>query len=112
MASQHRPALRPRGGGRWPADVACGPAFFGPLVVCMLFGSWAPAPLELAVLTAIVAAIGWAAAAPAGLVVIGASLLSFNAFHENGLGVLAVHPAVDGPVAVLLVTAWLLSRVA
>jgi hypothetical protein len=110
--TDERMLLRPRDGGRRPADVSCGPAFFGPLVACMLLGSWAPAPVELAVLAALVALAGWAATAPAGLVAVGTSLLAFNAFHENGLGVLAVHPQVDGPLALLLAAVWVVSRVA
>src|SRR6266536_3462522 len=84
-------------------------AFFVPLVVCVLVGSGLPLAVEVAVLSALVAAIGWAATAPAGLVAVGASVLSLNGFRENGLGVLALHPRVDVPVAVTLLCAWALA---
>jgi hypothetical protein len=101
-----RQRLRQAGGGRWPADVACAPAFFAPLVVCVLCGSAVPVAVEAGVLAALVAAVGWAAAAPAGLVAVGTSVLSLNGFRENGLGVLAVHPRVDVPVLVTLCCVW------
>jgi hypothetical protein len=105
-ASRLRHRLRQPGGARWPADVACAPAFLAPLAVCVLCGSAVPLGVEVGVLAAVVAALGWAAAAPAGLVAVGASALSLNGFRENGLGVLAAHPRVDVPVLVTLLCAW------
>jgi hypothetical protein len=72
----------------------------------MVLGSAVPLVVEVAVLAVLVAVVGWAAAAPAGLVAVGTSLLSLNGFGENGLGVLAVHPRVDVPVAVVLLAVW------
>jgi hypothetical protein len=106
MIGGDAPVLRPRLGTRWPSDLACGPAFFGPLVVCVLVGRALPLAVEVAVLAGLVAAVGWAAMAPAGLLAVGSAVVSLNGFRENGLGVLAVHPRVDAPVAVTLVCAW------
>jgi hypothetical protein len=106
MGTEAAPALRQRSAARWPAGLACAPAFFGPLAVCVVLGSWVPLPIEMSVLVLLVATVGLLATAPAGLIAVGACLLSLNAFRENGLGVLALHPRVDGPVAVTLLCAW------
>jgi hypothetical protein len=98
--------VRARRGVRWPADLACGPAFFGPLVVCVLLGRALPPAAEVGVLAVFVAAVGWTATAPAGLVAVGSAVLCLNAFRENGLGVLAIHPGVDVPAAVTLLCVW------
>jgi hypothetical protein len=73
------PLLRPRRGARWPSDLACEPAFFGPLVVCVLFGRALPLAVEVAVLAVLVAAVGWTATAPAGLLAVGFAVVSLNA---------------------------------
>ena len=106
MAGRDVSLLRARDGGRWPTDIACGPAFLVPLVACVLLGDRVPMPAEVAVLAVVAAVAGYAAAAPAGLLAVGCSVLSFNGFRENGLGTLAVHPRVDGPVALALLAAW------
>jgi hypothetical protein len=106
MIGEDVPVLRPRRGARWPSDLACAPAFFGPLVVCVLFGRALPLAVEVAVLAAFAAAVGWAATAPAGLLAMGSAVVSLNGFRENGLGVLAVHSRVDVPVTVTLLCAW------
>ena len=109
MGGRSAPLLRQRTGARWPADLACGPAFFVPFAVSVVLGSRVPLAVEVAVLAAVVAAVGWSSAAPAGLLAVGTSLLSLNGFHENSLGVLAVHPRVDVPVAVTLFCVWALA---
>jgi hypothetical protein len=86
--------------------VACGPAFFGPLVLCVLAGHALPLAVEVAVLAALVAAVGWSATAPAGLVAVGSAVLCLNGFRENGLGVLAAHARVDVPTTVTLLCVW------
>jgi hypothetical protein len=91
---------------RWSADLACGPGFFGPLVVCVLVGRALPLTVEVGLLAVLVAAVGWAATVPAGLVAVGSGVLCLNGFRENGLGVLAVHPRVDVPAAVTLLCVW------
>jgi hypothetical protein len=109
MTRERESLLRPRDGGRWPTDLACGPAFVVPLAVCVLIGAGGPAQFEVVMLAAVVAVVGWATVAPGGLIAVGTALLSFNGFRENGLGVLAVHPRVDGPVALALLAAWALA---
>jgi hypothetical protein len=106
MASQGASPPRARDGRRWPTDLACGPAFLVPLVACVLVGGRVPMPAEVAVLALVVAVAGYVAAAPAGLLAVACSVLSFNGFRENGLGTLAVHPGIDGPVALTLLAAW------
>jgi len=71
-----------------------------------VFGRVLPLAVEVAVLAVFVAAVGWAVTAPAGLLAVGSAVASLNAFRENGLGVLAVHPRVDVPVAVTVLCAW------
>jgi hypothetical protein len=100
------PVLRPCRGARWPSDLACFPAFFGPLVVCVLFGRALPLAVEVGVLAALVAAVGWSVTMPAGLLAVGSSVACLNGFRENGLGVLSLHPRVDVPVAVTLLCVW------
>jgi hypothetical protein len=97
---------RPRGGARWSSDLASGPAFFGPLVVCVLFGRAQPLAVEVGLLAVFVAVIGWTVTAPAGLLAVGSSVVCLNGFRENGLGVLSIHPRVDVPVAVTLLCVW------
>jgi hypothetical protein len=94
---------------RWPSDLACGPAFLGPLVACVLLARMPPVAVEVGVLAGLVAVVGWSATVPAGLVAVGVSVLSLNGFRENGSGVLAVHPRVDVPVAVTLLCVWALA---
>jgi hypothetical protein len=99
------PLLRPRG-GRWPSDLACAPAFFGPLVVCVLVGRALPLAVEVGLLAVLVAVVGWSVTVPAGLLAVGSSVVCLNGFRENGLGVLSPHPRVDVPVAVTLLCVW------
>ncbi len=106
MGGETMPRLRQRRGARWPSDLACFPAFFAPLVLCVLLGSLLPLAVEVGVLAVLVAVIGRVATAPAGLLAVGASVLSLNGFREDGLGVLAIHPRVDVPVAVTLLCVW------
>jgi hypothetical protein len=87
-------------------DLAAGPAFLAPLVLCVLAGTHLPTGVEILALAAIVAVFGWRAGAPAGLVAVGSSLLSLNGFRENRLGTLAPHPWVDVPVALALLCVW------
>ena len=105
MSGGNVPLAR-RSGARWPSDLACAPAFFGPLAVCVVVGRALPLAVEVAVLAVLVAAVGWAVTAPAGLLAVGSAVTSLNAFRENGLGVLAVHPRVDVPVAVTVLCVW------
>jgi hypothetical protein len=100
---------------RYPADLACGPAFVLPLAFCAITGrTGAPIALagQVAVLVGLVAVAGWVTTAPAGAVAIGTSSLSLNGFGENGLGVLSLHPRVDATVLAVLVAAWALAWVA
>ncbi len=109
MIGREIPALRTGPVLRWPSDLACGPAFLGPLVACVLLARTPPLTVEVGVLAVLVAAVGWSATVPAGLVAVGVSALSLNGFRENGLGVLALHPRVDVPVAVTLLCVWALA---
>ena len=100
---------------RWPADLACGPAFVLPLTFCAIAGrAGEPVALagQVAVLVGLVAVAGWVTTAPAGVVAIGTSSLSLNGFGENGLGQLSLHPRVDVTVLALLVAAWAVAWVA
>ena len=101
--------------GRYPADLACGPAFVLPLAFCVIAGrTGAPIPLagQVTVLAGLAAVAGWVTTAPAGAVVIGTSSLSLNGFGENGLGVLSPHPRVDATVLAVLTAAWALAWMA
>lgn len=112
---QDRRGRTHRGPERWPADLACGPAFVLPLAFCAIAGrAGEPVALagQVAVLVGLVAVAGWVTTAPAGAVAIGTSSLSFNGFGENGLGVLSLHPRVDANVLVVLISAWALAWVA
>ena len=112
---QYRQGRTHRGPERYPADLACGPAFVLPLAFCPIAGrTGAPIALagQVAVLVGLVAVAGSVTTAPAGAVAIGTSSLSFNAFGENGLGVLSPHRHVDATVLALLISAWALAWVA
>jgi hypothetical protein len=102
----HDDVPQPRPAQRWPADLACGPAFLAPLVLCVLAGTRLPVGAEFVALAGVVAVFGWRAGAPAGLVAVGSSVLSLNGFRENRLGTLALHPWVDMPVALALLCVW------
>jgi hypothetical protein len=89
--------------------VAAAPAYFGPLAVCGVAGHAGSIPrlvAEVAVLALVVAVVGFRAAAPAGLVAVGSSLLSLNGFAEHEFGELGWRPGVDVRVAALLLCVW------
>jgi hypothetical protein len=99
---------------RYPAGLACGPAFVAPFAFCAIAGRVGhPVPLtaQVAVLAGLVAVAGWVTTAQAGVIAIGTSSLSLNAFGENGLGVLSPHPRVDGTVLAILLAVWALAWV-
>jgi hypothetical protein len=103
-----RPDSSPAGGRR-PAGLVAGPAYFGPLAVCCLAGrAGSPARLEaeVAVLAVVVAVLAFEAAAPAGLLAVGSSVLSLDGFAEHRFGQLGWEPGVDLPVAALLLVVW------
>jgi hypothetical protein len=106
MDERSAPLLRQKSGARWPADLASGPALLVPFTVAVLLGSRVPLAVEVALLAAVVAAVGWSSNAPAGLVAVGTAVLSLNGFRENGLGVLHAYPRVDVPVTVTLLCVW------
>jgi hypothetical protein len=96
-------------GRRRPAGLASGPAYFGPLTVCCLAGrAGSPSRLaaEVAVLAVVVAVVSFEAAAPAGLLAVGSSVLSLDGFAEHSFGQLGWEPRVDLPVAAALLLVW------
>jgi hypothetical protein len=104
------PGLSPA--GRRPAGLASAPAYFGPLTVCCLAGrAGSPSRLaaEVAVLAVVVAVVSFEAAAPAGLLAVGSSVLSLDGFAEHDFGQLGWEPRVDLPVAAMLLLVWALA---
>ena len=103
-AARRSGALR----ARYPAGLACLPAYAAPLAVCSLAGragSLERLAAQVGVLALVVALVAFESTATAGLIAAGSALLSLNGFAENGLGVLAPHPAVDLPAAAVLLLA-------
>jgi hypothetical protein len=99
----------PSPAGRRPAGLASAPAYFGPLTVCCLAGrAGSPSRLaaEVAVLAVVVAVVAFEAAAPAGLLAVGSSVLSLDGFAEHDFGQLGWEPRVDLPVAAVLLLVW------
>lgn len=100
---------------RYPAGLAATPAYFGPLAVCALAGRaggpWRSGA-ELAVLAVIVALVGVEAAAPAGLIAVGSSVLALNGFADHRFGELGWQPGTDLRVTVLLGCVWAAARAA
>jgi hypothetical protein len=80
--------------------------------VCCLAGrAGSPSRLaaEVAVLALVVAVVSFEAAAPAGLLAAGSSVLSLDGFAEHDFGRLGWEPGVDLPVAALLLLVWVVA---
>ena len=78
-----------------------GPACLGPLALCGLTGPEARSAgfvALVAALSVVVAAVGYVAAAPAGLLAVGSSVASLNGLVVRRHGELGWESGVDGPV--------------
>jgi hypothetical protein len=97
---------------RCPTGLAVVFAYFGPLAIAGMLvpmGTAVPLPAEVAVLAAVVGAIGWTARAGAGLLAVVSCWLCLNGFRENDAGTLALHPRVDVPAVAALAGVWLVT---